>query len=64
LLVFYSYVYMMARASFKRQKISMIEVGRLLGASPIRVFFKISLPLARPAGIKNQHKGQNNCPRT
>ncbi|CAC9613933.1 Ferric iron ABC transporter, permease protein [uncultured Gammaproteobacteria bacterium] len=48
-LVFYPYVYMMARASFKRQKISMIEVGKLLGASPIRVFFKISLPLARPA---------------
>ncbi|MBC8493786.1 MAG: iron ABC transporter permease [Candidatus Thioglobus sp.] len=48
-LVFYPYVYMMTRASFKRQKISMIEAGKLLGASPIRVFFKISLPLARPA---------------
>ncbi|MDC9715461.1 MAG: iron ABC transporter permease [Gammaproteobacteria bacterium] len=48
-LVFYPYVYMMARASFKRQKTNMIEAGKLLGASPIRVFFKISLPLARPA---------------
>jgi len=48
-LVFYPYVYMMARASFKRQKINMIEAGKLLGASPLRVFFKISLPLARPA---------------
>ena len=48
-LVFYPYVYMMARASFKRQKVNMIEAGKLLGASPIRVFFKISLPLARPA---------------
>ena len=48
-LVFYPYVYMMTRASFKRQKINMIEAGRLLGASPLRVFFKISLPLARPA---------------
>lgn len=48
-LVFYPYVYMMTRASFKRQKINMIEAGKLLGASPIKVFFKISLPLARPA---------------
>jgi len=48
-LVFYPYVYMMTRASFKRQKINMIEAGKLLGANPIQVFFKISLPLARPA---------------
>ena len=48
-LVFYPYVYMMTRASFKRQKISMIEAGKLLGAGPMRVFFKIALPLARPA---------------
>lgn len=48
-LVFYPYVYMMARASFKRQKINMIEAGKLLSASPLKVFFKISLPLARPA---------------
>ncbi len=49
ILVFYPYVYMMARASFKRQKTNMIEAGKLLGASPLRVFFKISFPLARPA---------------
>jgi len=49
ILVFYPYVYMMARASFKRQKINMIEAGKLLGAGPFKVFFKISLPLARPA---------------
>ncbi|WXT99730.1 MAG: hypothetical protein Ctma_0434 [Catillopecten margaritatus gill symbiont] len=49
ILVFYPYVYMMARASFKRQKINMIEAGKLLGASPFKIFFKISLPLARPA---------------
>jgi len=48
-LVFYPYVYMMTRASFKRQKLNMIEAGRLLGASPLRVFFQVSLPLARPA---------------
>ncbi|MBT68203.1 MAG: ABC transporter permease [Thiotrichales bacterium] len=49
ILVFYPYVYMMARASFKRQKIQMIEAGKMLGAQPLRVFWKISVPLARPA---------------
>ena len=49
ILVFYPYVYMMARASFKRQKMQMIEAGKMLGARPIRVFWKISVPLARPA---------------
>jgi iron(III) transport system permease protein len=49
ILVFYPYVYMMARASFKRQKINIIEASQLLGASPLRVFFNISLPMARPA---------------
>ncbi len=48
---FYPYVYMMARASFKRQKVSMIEAGKLLGARPIYLFFKISLPLSRPAVV-------------
>ena len=48
-LVFYPYVYMMARASFKRQKIQMIEAGKMLGAKPLRVFWRISVPLARPA---------------
>ncbi|MDC1536656.1 iron ABC transporter permease [Candidatus Thioglobus sp.] len=48
-LVFYPYVYMMARASFKRQKIQMIEAGKMLGAKPFRVFWRISVPLARPA---------------
>jgi|TARA_B110001450_G_C17658206_1_gene496155 iron(III) transport system permease protein len=48
-LVFYPYVYMMARASFKRQKMQMIEAGKMLGAKPLRVFWRISVPLARPA---------------
>ncbi|WP_216092593.1 ABC transporter permease subunit [Candidatus Marithrix sp. Canyon 246] len=38
-LVFYPYVYMMSRASFKRQKLSMIESGKLLGANPWQVFW-------------------------
>ncbi len=48
-LVFYPYVYMMARASFKRQKIQMIEAGKMLGKKPFEVFWRISVPLARPA---------------
>ena len=48
-MVFYPYVYIMARAAFKRQKINIIEASQLLGASPLRVFFNISLPMARPA---------------
>ena len=48
-LVFYPYVYTMARASFRRQKIQMIEAGKMLGAKPLRVFLRISVPLARPA---------------
>ena len=48
-LVFYPYVYMMARASFKRQKIQMIEAGKMLGKKPFEVFWRISVPFARPA---------------
>lgn len=48
-LVFYPYVYLLARTAFSNQSISMIESARILGCSPIQVFWRISLPLARPA---------------
>ncbi|MCB1858864.1 MAG: iron ABC transporter permease [Gammaproteobacteria bacterium] len=48
-LVLYPYVYMMARASFGGQSLSILEAGRVLGAGPVRVFFDVALPLARPA---------------
>ncbi len=48
-LVLYPYVYLVVRAAFLEQSIGIIEVGRSLGYGPWRSFFRIALPLARPA---------------
>ena len=45
----YPYVYLLTRAAFRDQASSVEEVARSLGALPSERFFKISLPLARPA---------------
>ena len=45
----YPYVYFSARASFMRQSVCALEVGRTLGRTPLGVFFAIALPMARPA---------------
>jgi iron(III) transport system permease protein len=47
-LVFYPYVYLLARAAFLEQAAGMIEAGRSLGYGPWRGFFRLALPLARP----------------
>ncbi|WP_299810759.1 iron ABC transporter permease [uncultured Roseibium sp.] len=47
--VLYPYVYLTTRASFLIQSASTLDVSRTLGASPYRLFFRIALPLARPA---------------
>lgn len=47
--VLYPYVYLTARASFRRQAASLIEASRLLGHSATSTFLRIALPLARPA---------------
>lgn len=47
--VLYPYVYLTTRASFLIQSASTLDVSRTLGASPWRLFFRIALPLARPA---------------
>ncbi len=47
--VLYPYVYLPARALFLMQSPSMLEVARTLGGSRRRVFFRVALPLARPA---------------
>lgn len=39
----------MARAAFLAQSAHIIEVSRSLGASPLRAFFRVALPMARPA---------------
>ena len=48
-LVLYPYVYMMARAAFLEQSICVLEASRTLGNSPLESFFRVALPLARPA---------------
>ncbi|MBI4190619.1 MAG: iron ABC transporter permease [Betaproteobacteria bacterium] len=48
-LVLYPYVYLLVRAAFLEQSVGIIEVGRSLGHGPWRSFFRIALPLARPA---------------
>lgn len=48
-LVLYPYVYMMARAAFLEQSICVLEASRTLGNSPYQSFYRVALPLARPA---------------
>jgi len=49
--VLYPYVYLLARASFVDQSQHLRDAAQLLGYSRRRAFFKISLPIARPAII-------------
>ena len=50
-LVFYPYVYMLARGAFQGQGRSLYEASRLLGMSAPRTFWRVTLPVARPAII-------------
>ena len=45
----YAYVYILARASFLYQSENLIELGKNLGFSKFKSFYKIILPAARPA---------------
>ncbi len=47
--VLYPYVYLLARGAFLEQSPSLAEAGRTLGLPPWQAFFRVSLPLARPA---------------
>ena len=47
--VLYPYVYLSTRAMFLMQAGSLLEASRTLGASRSRMFFRVALPLARPA---------------
>ncbi len=47
--VLYPYVYMIARAAFLERASGMLEASRTLGVGPWATFFRVSLPLARPA---------------
>ncbi len=48
-LVLYPYIYLLARASFLQQTAGVLEVSRTLGCGSWCRFFRVSLPLARPA---------------
>lgn len=48
-LVFYPYVYMLARAAFLTQGRATLEAARTLGLGPWQAFFRAVLPMARPA---------------
>ena len=43
------YVYISARASFLKQSVRLIQAARALGAGPFACFWRIGLPLCRPA---------------
>jgi len=48
-LVLFPYIYMLTRGAFEQQDQNLIRASRLLGLSAKKTFFKVALPLARPA---------------
>jgi len=48
-MVLYPYVYLLARSAFLEQSVCVLEASRTLGKGPWSSFFKVALPLARPA---------------
>ncbi|WP_152227849.1 iron ABC transporter permease [Pseudomonas sp. SCB32] len=48
-LVFYPYVYLLARTAFLAQGRGLTEAARVLGLSPWMAFWRVALPMARPA---------------
>jgi iron(III) transport system permease protein len=47
--VLYPYVYLLVRTAFLERAGGMIEAARALGLSPWQGFWRVSIPLARPA---------------
>ena len=50
-LVLYPYIYLLTRAAFATQSLHLIEAARALGQSPRGAFFRVALPMARPAMV-------------
>ena len=48
-LVLYPYVYLLSRAAFLEQSASVLEAARVLGGQSRGLFFRVALPMARPA---------------
>jgi iron(III) transport system permease protein len=47
--VLYPYVYLLVRTALNEQSASALEAARLAGLSRVAAFFRVALPLARPA---------------
>jgi len=47
--VLYPYVHLLARAAFAQQSVCLLEASRTLGLSPAAAFWRLALPMARPA---------------
>ncbi|QEP43683.1 iron ABC transporter permease [Ectothiorhodospiraceae bacterium BW-2] len=50
-LVLYPYVYLLARAAFLQQSLTALEAAQTLGLNRRQSFFRIAVPMARPAII-------------
>lgn len=48
-LALYPYVYLLARQAFLRQRAAPLEAARLMGLTPWQRFYRVTLPMARPA---------------
>jgi len=49
--VLYPYLFLSLRTAFKRQQSIFFEASRMLGKSPWTMFWRVGLPLARPAFV-------------
>lgn len=47
--VLYPYVYLLARTAFIQQSATAFNAARSLGQTPVQAFWRVSLPMARPA---------------
>jgi len=50
-LTLYPYVYLLTRSAFMRRSPGLLDAARLLGCGPVARFFRVVLPLARPAVV-------------
>ena len=48
-LVLFPYIYLLARTAFMEQSLSLAHASRIMGCSPWQSFWRLSLPMARPA---------------
>lgn len=48
-LALYPYIFLLMRNAFAKQSESLEQAARLMGAKPVEVFFKVHLPMVRPA---------------